>query len=184
MADFQINTSRLTLIPFTIPMLEAIKKGPESFFTLTTFDLPLKFTEFPDSMDYTIAYFTKNQPVIPWTSYAIILNAENTYAGQGGFKSSPDHEGNIEMGYEIAEPFRLMGLANETIESLIDIAFSKQEIKRITAHTLAEKNISNHLLIKHGFVFEMALEDEDDGKIWKWSLSRSVYHLRKLMHTV
>ncbi|MEP7320588.1 MAG: GNAT family protein [Saprospiraceae bacterium] len=184
MVDFQINTSRLTLIPFTIPMLESIKKGPESFFALTSFDLPLKFTEFPDSMDYTIAHFTKIRPEIPWTSYAIIFNAENTYAGQGGFKSSPDPEGNIELGYEIAEPFRLKGLANETIEALIDIAFGKQEINRIVAHTLAEQNISNHLLIKHGFVFEMALEDAEDGKIWKWTLSRSVYHLRKLMHTV
>ncbi|MEO5581474.1 MAG: GNAT family protein [Saprospiraceae bacterium] len=165
-------------------MLEALKKGPESFFKLTSFDLPLKFTEFPDSMDYTIAFHQKNQPEIPWTSYAIILNAENTYVGQSGFKSSPDHEGNIELGYEIAEPFRLKGLANETIEALIDTAFGRKEVNRILAHTLAEKNISNHLLIKHGFVFEKAMEDDQDGKIWKWTLSRNIYHLRKLMKEV
>ena len=181
MVEFPIITPRLTLIPFTIPMLEAMKDGQESFFELTSYHLPQKFTEFPDSMDYTIDAAKKKEPEMPWTSYAIIFNSEQTYAGQCGFKSSPDQNGHVELGYEIAEKYRLKGLANEVIQALIDLAFDHSEINIIIAHTLAEKNISNHLLIKNGFVFTKSIEDEEDGKIWKWSLSRKAYQLRKLL---
>jgi RimJ/RimL family protein N-acetyltransferase len=162
-------------------MLEAMKEGQESFFELTSIHLPQKFTEFPDSMDYTIAAAKKETPQMPWTSYAIIINSEQTYAGQCGFKSSPDQYGQVELGYEIAEKYRLKGLAHEAILALIEVAFEHSEINTIIAHTLAEKNISNHLLIKNGFVFNRSIEDEEDGKIWRWSLSRKVYQLRKLL---
>ena len=181
MLDFHIDTKNLLLVPFTIPMLEAMIQGQESFFTLTSYHLPLRFTEFPESMEFSIDAIKKNEPMLPWTSYAIILKSENMYSGQCGFKSLPDANGQVELGYEIAEDYRLKGYANEVITALIDIAFSKTEINVIIAHTLPAKNISNHLLIKHGFIFDKSIIDEEDGKIWKWSLSRYQYHLKRLM---
>jgi [ribosomal protein S5]-alanine N-acetyltransferase len=163
-------------------MLEAIQDGHESFYSLTSYHLPQTYTEFPESMEYTINANKKEPPILPWTSYAIILKSQRKYIGQCGFKSSPDTDGQVELGYEIAEDYRLNGYANEVIVELIDIAFSHAIISSLLAHTLAEQNISNHLLIKHGFVFDKAIIDEEDGKIWKWVLSRNKYHLIKLMH--
>lgn len=181
MLDYQIKTGRLSLMPLTIPILESILKGPGSFLHLTSYQLPETFTEFPESMEYTINWMLKSTPQLPWTSYAIISDMARTYIGQCGFKSSPDENGQVELGYEIAKDFRLKGYATEVITALIDVAFANPQVKMIIAHTLALQNISNHLLIKHGFVFDKSLEDEDDGKIWKWTLNRQVYHWRKLM---
>lgn len=181
MPDYQINTDRLMLIPLTIPILESIIAGPEAFLRCTSFVLPAPYTEFPESMEYTINSILQNPPEMPWSSYAIILKSAQTYIGQCGFKSSPDANGFVELGYEIAREFRLQGYAGEAILVLIDTAFSYPQINSIIAHTLAEQNISNHLLVNHGFVFEKSIIDEEDGKIWKWVLNRKVYHWRKLI---
>jgi RimJ/RimL family protein N-acetyltransferase len=74
----------------------------------------------------------------------------------------------IELGYEIAEPYRLKGLATETAQGLIDFACQDNRVKIVRAHTLATLNPSVSVLEKLNFYLVGLFNDPDDGDIWRW----------------
>jgi RimJ/RimL family protein N-acetyltransferase len=59
---------------------------------------------------------------------------------------------------------------------MIDYAFAHEEVKAVIAHTLAEKNASNSVLQKVGMKFIAEVDDPEEGKIWRWQISRDEYH--------
>ncbi|MDZ4708147.1 MAG: GNAT family N-acetyltransferase [Saprospiraceae bacterium] len=175
MIDYQIHTDRLVLLPLTAEWMEAMSAGTEKFQLFTGYHLPTPFTEFPEAIDSIILHLKTTQALPPWISYAIVNPLDSSYIGQAGFKGGPDQSGTVEIGYEIAEGFRLKGYADEVIRNLTRKAFEHKEIKIIMAHTLPVKNGSNHLLIKNKFVFQSAFMDPDDGMVWQWVLKRNAY---------
>ncbi len=174
-----IKTARLSLMPVSVSFLESILKGPDIFKKNTSFELALPYTEFPESIPFTLESLSIQNPLSPWLTYAIILEESSTYIGQCGFKSIPDDDGEVEFGYEIARDFRRHGYAHEAIQALLEIAFNEPHCQTVIAHTLALKNESNHLLIKNGFLYQGTLIEENE-KIWRWTLPKKVYFLRKL----
>lgn len=174
------QTNRLTIVPMTIPFLESMLKGPDFFKASTSYTLPEPYTEFPDSIAYTIKSLQNAPSRSPWHSYALILISSSTYIGQAGFKSEPDDLGQVELGYEITLGYRLQGFAQEVIHFMLDIAFQSPGITAVTAHTLAEHNESNHLLIKNGFLYKGSLLD-DDIKVWYWVLPKKAYQFKGLL---
>ena len=183
MIDYQIHTDRLLLLPLTAEWMESMRAGAEKFNLSTGFHLPTPFTEFPEAIDSIILHIKTNLAQPPWISYAIVNPLDSSYIGQAGFKGGPDPSGVVEIGYEIAEDFRLKGYADEVIRNLIRKAFEYKEVKIIMAHTLPVKNGSNHLLIKNKFVFQSTIIDPDDGTVWQWVLKRSAYQFAQLQQT-
>ncbi|MEP7268185.1 MAG: GNAT family N-acetyltransferase [Saprospiraceae bacterium] len=181
MQPFFIDSSRLQLRSFSIDFLESLLKGPADLKSHFDLHLPDPFTEFPESISASIKHIQDSESNFPFLSYAIILKEENTFIGQCGFVNPPDISGAVEFGYEIAKDYRGRGFADESIKSLIQAAFINHDSNTIMAHTLAEKNASNHLLIKNGFVFEKSIADTKDGDIWKWFLTRKMHQFRQLM---
>jgi ribosomal-protein-alanine N-acetyltransferase len=73
--------------------------------------------------------------------------------GWGGFKGPP-RDGVVEIGYEVAAARQGRGLATAAARAMLAEAFSDARVQRVLAHTLPERNASNHVLEKCGFRFE------------------------------
>jgi RimJ/RimL family protein N-acetyltransferase len=101
----------------------------------------------------------------------IIHEADNTLIGLGGFKGAPSG-GQVEIGYEIAPGYRRQGLATEAAQGMVDHALSNPEVDHVLAHTLPQESPSTMILRRLGLQFIQALDDPDDGPIWRWRLDR------------
>jgi RimJ/RimL family protein N-acetyltransferase len=167
-----IETNRLQLIPCQLPHLEAFfKKKRKEMSRLIGADASGKWTEFPEALQFTYDILKKN-PDTRWMTYFIIHKSDKKVIGTCGFKGGPDTEGVIEIGYEIAAPYRLKGLATETAQGLIDFAAQDDSVKLIRAHTLATANPSVTVLEKLNFHMVGTYNDPDDGDIWRWERLR------------
>jgi ribosomal-protein-alanine N-acetyltransferase len=80
--------------------------------------------------------------------------ADGELVGWGGFKGPPAEDGAVEIGYEIAAARQGRGLATAAARAMLAEAFADPSVERVVAHTLPERNASNHILEKIGFRFE------------------------------
>ena len=91
--------------------------------------------------------------------------------GWGGFKGPP-RAGMVELGYEIAESCRRRGYATAAVRAMVAEAFAAEDVTRVIAHTLPQRNPSNQLLERLGFGFDG--EVCQDGEVtWRLVLSRA-----------
>jgi ribosomal-protein-alanine N-acetyltransferase len=63
-----------------------------------------------------------------------------------------------------------------TSKGMIAYEFSHEEVRAVRAHTLAQTNASNRVLQKVGMKFIVEVEDPEEGKVWRWQISRDEYH--------
>lgn len=169
-----IKTERLFLVPANLPMLEAI--ADEDWSTLSTLLGGVDFAEhwlhFPEAMIWMRDFLREHEADLSWWNFLMIHRRDVRLIGTCGYKGTPSSSGEVEIGYEIAKRYEGQGLATEAARALVENAFSFDSVKRITAHTLAEKNASNHLLQKLGFQYIREHIDIEDGTIWEWRLEK------------
>jgi ribosomal-protein-alanine N-acetyltransferase len=113
----------------------------------------------------TVQLYARRGYVEPWVGYLAV--EEDTCVGCCGF-TSPPAESTVEIAYFTYPDFERRGIATRMAERLISIALECDPSMNIVAHTLAEKNASNHILQKLGFAFGGALDHPEDGMIWVW----------------
>jgi RimJ/RimL family protein N-acetyltransferase len=105
-----------------------------------------------------------------WGPRFFVAGQPPELVGWGGFKGPPKG-GVVEIGYEIAEGRRGLGLATAAAQAMVAEAFAEPAVTAVIAHTLPERNASNHVLEKLGFVFDG--EDDEDGQaVWRYVLGR------------
>lgn len=169
-----IQTDRLFLITADLPKLEAIvsEDWPALSALLGGVDIASNWLHFPEAMIWMRDYLRENEAELGWWNYLVIHRRDTRLIGTCGYKGSPDFQGVVEIGYEIADGYQGQGLATETAHALVTHAFNFDEVKCVTANTLAEKNASNHLLEKLGFQFTGEEIDIEDGRIWCWMLKK------------
>ena len=90
--------------------------------------------------------------------------------GTCGYKGFPDEDGWVEIGYEVAPPYRRRGLATECAGALVERVRQMDAISGVRAHTLAEENASVAILRRLGFAHQGEIVDPDDGPVWAWAL--------------
>ena len=56
-----------------------------------------------------------------------------------------------ELGYWVAPDFWGMGIASEAIRLILDLGFSKFDLKVVVAHVFGRNSVSQHVLKKNGF---------------------------------
>ncbi|MBN8678659.1 MAG: GNAT family N-acetyltransferase [Chitinophagales bacterium] len=170
-----LQTERLYLVPANLPMMEAIAE--EDWATLSSslggVDMAEHWLHFPEAMVWMRDFLREHEVDINWWNYLIVHRADVRLIGTCGFKGTPGFDGEVEIGYEIAESYQGNGLATEAAGALVGYAFAHEAVKIVLAHTLAEKNASNTLLQKLGFQFIGEHIDIEDGKIWEWRLERT-----------
>lgn len=171
-----IQTARTFLIVTDLPKLEAIVSEDWAALSaqLGGADIAEHWLHFPEAFIWMRDYLQEHEVELGWWNYLIVHRQDVRLIGTCGFKGSPSIEGEVEIGYEIADSYQGQGLATEVARALVDYAFSFDAVKFVSANTLAETNASSVLLQKIGFQFVGEEIDIEEGKIWCWRLPRPV----------
>ena len=82
--------------------------------------------------------------------------------------SAPNAAGEAELAYMTFPAFEGRGHATAMIALLAGIADAAGVLP--IAHTLPVENASNKALRRNGFAFAGAVEDPEDGLVWRWEL--------------
>ncbi len=163
---------RLRFINCTSDILEQLFLGDDHLANYLKINVPMKWSDFGEEpFQFVYNHLVQNPDSAHWLSWFPILISENMLVGNCGFKGSPKN-GEVEIGYEVAEQYREKGLATEIAGALIEYAYTFPEVKTIVAHTLSFENPSTSVLRKCGFHFIGEVHDPEDGDIWRWELKR------------
>jgi [ribosomal protein S5]-alanine N-acetyltransferase len=171
-----IETNNLKLLNVRQIHVEAILRNKSELAAILQVSLPDRWPHFPEAFSLSKNQSEEtNSPENDWRGYFFIHPKDGVLVGNGGFKGSPDESGTVELGYEIAPEYWNHGFATEAVQGMIDFAFTHEEVRCVIAHTLAEKNASNRVLQKVGMKFIAEVDDSEEGKIWRWQISRDEY---------
>jgi len=147
----------------------AMQRGMGNLEALLGVSVPTGWPQFPEAfMPSGVEAPADNQ----WPSYFFVCRQEGSLVGSGGFAGSQDASGEVEIGYEIAPAFQNRGYATAAVSEMLKYAFSKEDVRGVVAHTLAEANASNAVLKKAGFEFAGSVLNSEMGPVWQWRLAR------------
>jgi [ribosomal protein S5]-alanine N-acetyltransferase len=105
----------------------------------------------------------------PWQfGFVVLERLTGVAVGMASFKGPPDDKGVVEIAYGIAPAYRGRGYATQVAKGLVEFASGDARVRRISAHTLPERNASTGVLTKVGFELLGAVEDPEDGLVWRW----------------
>ena len=109
----------------------------------------------------------------PWIhGFKLTHRPSGALIGSAGFKAPPSHDGVVELAYVVEEEHQGNGYATEAAAALTAFAFSFERVKTVLAHTLPESNASTRVLTKCGFQRIGAVQDPEDGLVWRWEIHR------------
>jgi ribosomal-protein-alanine N-acetyltransferase len=160
-----IETSHLTLVPFSLDLMKATIADKDRLATLLAIAIPASWPG-PEMAD-ALPVFARNREKEPQASTwigLIIHKTDKTLIGDIGFHGAPDEHGAVEIGYSIVPEYRNQGYATEMATALINWAFQEPGIKVITAETLKENTASIKVLTKVGM---NCLATEDEWLRWE-----------------
>jgi [ribosomal protein S5]-alanine N-acetyltransferase len=167
-----IDTPRLRLVCCNTEIIEALFEGDQRLAELLGIGIPRKWTEFGEpAFRWTYNKLNSGEDKKDWLAYLPVLRSENMLVGSCGYKGDPVN-GMVEIGYEVAEDYRGKGFATEIAAALVNHAMKKDEINRVQAHTLAAENESGSILKRCGMQKMEEIDDPDDGKIWRWEITK------------
>lgn len=142
---FTIKTDRLGLLPMTAKSIEAALGGSAEFEHTSQVKIPEDFVNniyrnrvFP----IRLQKITANPQLIPWYGFIVELES-NTVVGTMGFKSLPNENGLVEIGYGIHHTFSGKGYATEMAKGLIRWAFKQPGVNGITATDVQKDNFAS-----------------------------------------
>jgi len=87
-----------------------------------------------------------------WSFWYLINNSEpGELVGLCGFKGRPDADGSVELSYSVIEKYQRQGFATEAAAALVGWAFSRHNVKEVSAETFPYLRQSIRVLEKNGF---------------------------------
>lgn len=109
----------------------------------------------------------------PWLhGFTLTERGTRMVVGTAGFKAPPDGAGMVEVAYHMLSGHEGLGYATEAATALVEFALAHDSVLLVRAHTLPEPNASTRVLTKCGFAFVGAVNDPEDGWIWRWEKTR------------
>lgn len=106
-------------------------------------------------------------------SWMIVTGGE--VVGLCSFKNPPNSDGEVEIGYGVAESRRERGHASLAIAELLEIAEQNEAIHSVVAETTTENIASQRVLERNGFAKEGKRIDPEDGEVILWRRGVSSY---------
>jgi RimJ/RimL family protein N-acetyltransferase len=168
-----IDTPRTQLHCCELPLLHAAIEGEDVLAHHLNAVLVPNWSEFGNVMfHFALERVQPDPSLAQWYGYLPVNKQDRCLMGTCGFKGAPDEEGVVEIGYEIAAPYRNQGFATELATALVQHAFGTGKVTKVLAHTLPEPNASTRVLQKCGFTFAGTVDDPDDGPVWRWVLEK------------
>ena len=105
-----------------------------------------------------------------WSPRLVVVN--RLIVGMCGFKSPPDSDRSVEIGYGIVVSQQRRGFATQAINLLVREGFSRNNIQMIVAYTALSNLPSSRVLEKNQFVRDRSKIDPEDGEVWIWRKTR------------
>ncbi len=132
-----LATPRLTLVPFTLDLVQAALCSNAELGTLLGVTIP---DPWPNS-DYrsTLPRYADRldrQPAESAWSYLIVQRAAQVLIGDAGGKGGPDSAGVVEIGYSIVSAYQRQGYATEAVRRLLAWIRQQPHVQQITAECL------------------------------------------------
>jgi len=112
----------------------------------------------------TFDLLTRDPRSDPWGAY--LAEAGGETVGTCAFKAAPGEGGEVELAYMTFPAFEGRGHASAMAALLAAIADDAGMVP--IAHTLPRENASTRALRRNGFAFAGAVEDPEDGLVWRW----------------
>jgi RimJ/RimL family protein N-acetyltransferase len=160
----------LRLVPVTMDLLDAAIVGDDALARVLGHDVTPGWMTFREALQATRDAFAASPRTSTWGPRFFVSDEPLELIGWGGFKGPPEG-GVVEIGYEIAEGRRGQGLATAATRAMVAEAFADEQVMRVIAHTLPERNASNRVLHKVGFTHDG--EEREDGElVWRYALIR------------
>ncbi len=152
-----IETPRLVLVPISPELAEAILGGD------LTGVRAAEGWPHANTLDPFRAAVKRNVELPGW-----LVTLDDVVIGDCHTHGAADAEGDIEIGYGLAAPYRGRGYGTELVEAFSQWLFGQPGVRRVVArHVTAGNSASRRLLERAGFV----LEREDEQHTW-YALSR------------
>ncbi|MDX6288090.1 MAG: hypothetical protein QOG53_3575 [Frankiales bacterium] len=143
-----IVTDRLILRALTADEARAVVDGPRQ---------SAWSDEYPTDGDREIAAFllqaTPYEPE-PLGVRQLVARESGLVVGGIGFYGGPDPDGQITMGFGVAEEFRRRGLTTEAAIAMIELASCDGRVSCIVADTTVDNVASRRVLEKSGFTVD------------------------------
>lgn len=168
-----IETSRLRLIPFALPLLLAARDGePAAVGDALGAEVPPGWPS-DGVRDYQLPSqigALRKGVELKWLGRLIITRGDGKpeLAGVINLKGEPDADGRVEIGYEVVESQRRRGFAAEAAQALLGWCFRQPQVKAVLARTLPHNEISAHMLQRLGFNRLGPQRDASLGEMIVW----------------
>jgi RimJ/RimL family protein N-acetyltransferase len=164
-----VPTPAVVIEPATAEHLRALIAGPDAFAREFGLAVAEGYLEFEGALAYALEQITDGGVDPGWMSFLFIAPDDHVLVGFGGFKGAPVG-GAVEIGYSVAPNRRGRGYATAAAGALVDRA-RLHGVDVVVAHTLAEPNASTGVLTRLGFACVDAIDDPDEGPVWRWELA-------------
>jgi [ribosomal protein S5]-alanine N-acetyltransferase len=160
----------IRLVPATVELLDAALIGDDALARVLGHDVVPGWVTFRQALRATRDAITSSPGTPVWGARFFVSGDPLELVGWGGFKGPPD-DGVVEIGYEIAEGRRGRGLATAAARAMVAEAFADEQVRRVIAQTLPERNASNRVLRRVGF--RGVGQGREDGElVWRYVLDR------------
>jgi RimJ/RimL family protein N-acetyltransferase len=173
----RLRTQRLELIPCDEDLLRILISDKSAFEKLLNIKIPEKFTDYGLApLRYAMEKLT-DPTESGWWTYLPVQMETNLLIGTCGYKGKPDHQGMVEIAYEVINPLRQKGFGREIASSLIMNAFNNPFVKIVRAHTSPDENPSVKILKSCNLKFTDIHFDPEEGKVWRWEINAEEYKI-------
>ena len=94
---------------------------------------------------------------------AWLVTLDGLVIGDAGTHGPPDADGDVEIGFGLAEPYRGLGYASELVPALAGALLARPDVRRVVAREVLADNVpSRRSLERAGF----RVEREERGLAW------------------
>jgi ribosomal-protein-alanine N-acetyltransferase len=160
----------IRLVRADLRLMDAALAGDRALAEALGHDVVTGWVTFTGALRPTRDALAANPGGADWGARFFVAGDPPELVGWGGFKGPPK-DGVVELGYEIAATRRGRGLATAATRAMLAEAFADERVTTVIAHTLAERNASNHVLEKLGFAFDGKARERDQV-VWRYSAPR------------
>ncbi|MBE9193387.1 GNAT family N-acetyltransferase [Gloeocapsopsis crepidinum LEGE 06123] len=160
----------LEIVPCSVEHIKKLIEGADAFQAAYGFQVVDGYLPFEGVLQYTLNQMQPSRIWHPWLPYLFLFRPEFVLVGLRGFKSIPNSQRTVEIGYSVAPNYQGRGFATSVGRQLIEIAFASGLVSCVCAHTLAERNASARVLEKCGMTKVSEIIDPEDGQVWRWEI--------------
>ncbi len=167
----ELSTERLRMVSWTAELAEAVLHDTTQLETLLGVTVAEGFPNDPVRqfvLPNTLVRVRRDPSHGLWSGM-IIHTEDHRAIGSMGFKSPPDHNGAIEIGYDIAPAYQGQGYATEMAREFVHWALQQSAVRRIAAECLPDNWASIRVLEKLGM---QRIAERQDMIYWEFPMPR------------